>query len=61
MSPETSLRTWVSAIHAGMTTICIFISVGERKIMTHFVVMYSFSNAEFRIKYQQSEKLHQLV
>ena len=33
----------------------IFISVGERKIMEQFVVVYSASNAEIRIKYQQRE------
>jgi hypothetical protein len=27
MSSEASLRTWVPAIHAGMTTICIFFHI----------------------------------
>ena len=33
MSPEASLRTWMPAIHAGMTKISISFSVGERKLM----------------------------
>jgi hypothetical protein len=41
MSPEASLRTWVPAIHAGMTKLCISSSADERKIMNHFVVVYS--------------------
>ena len=37
------LRTWMPAIHAGMTKLSIFISfVGERKIMNHFVVSKCF-------------------
>jgi hypothetical protein len=32
------LRAWMPAIHPGMTKICIFMSVGDRKIMVHFVV-----------------------
>jgi hypothetical protein len=32
------LHTWMPAIHAGMTKISISCSVGERKIMNHFVV-----------------------
>jgi hypothetical protein len=31
------LRTWVPAIHAGMTMISIFMLCGERKLMKHFV------------------------
>jgi hypothetical protein len=66
MSPEASLRTWMPAIHAGMTSsqnsafaACslskrprrrprmhgdpyIFITAGERKLMTHFVVKSLF-------------------
>jgi hypothetical protein len=39
MFPEASLRTWMPAIHAGMTMICIFMFCRrERKIMNHFVV-----------------------
>jgi hypothetical protein len=29
MSPEASLRTWMPAIHAGMTEDCIFIFCGR--------------------------------
>jgi hypothetical protein len=37
------LRIWMPAIHAGMTrSIFIFIFVGERKIMNHFVVSHPF-------------------
>ena len=36
----------------------IFISVGERKIMEQFVVAYSASNTEFKIKYTQREGRH---
>jgi hypothetical protein len=36
MSPD-ALQNWMSVIHASMT-ISIFISVGERNIMNHFVV-----------------------
>ena len=36
----------------------IFISVGERKIMEQFVVVYSASNTEFKIKYTQREGRH---
>jgi hypothetical protein len=36
------LRTWMPAIHAGMTKLSILCSVGERKIMTHFVVTRYF-------------------
>jgi hypothetical protein len=32
------LATWMPAIHAGMTKICIFMFWGERKIMNHFVL-----------------------
>ena len=32
------------AIHAGMTVIAFSFSVGERKIMNHFVVRVYFSN-----------------
>ena len=42
MFPDASLQTWMPAIHAGMTKICIFCSVGERKIMNHFVVISMF-------------------
>ena len=38
MFSEASLRTWMPAIHAGMTMICISCSAGERKIMNHFLV-----------------------
>jgi hypothetical protein len=27
------LRTWMPAIHAGMTKVCTFISAGDRKIV----------------------------
>jgi len=33
------LRTWMPAIHAGMTTFAFLFSVGERKIMEGFVVL----------------------
>jgi hypothetical protein len=34
-----SCETWMPAIHAGMTKLSTFsFSVGERKIMNHFVV-----------------------
>jgi hypothetical protein len=36
------LRTWMPAIHAGMTRITIFMFCGERKIMEHFVVISIF-------------------
>jgi hypothetical protein len=32
------LRTWIPAIHAGMTNSPFSCSGGERKIMKHFVV-----------------------
>jgi len=32
------LRTWMLAIHAGMTASDFSLSVGERKLMNHFVV-----------------------
>jgi hypothetical protein len=38
MSPEASLRTWMPAIHAGMTSVGFSSSVDERKLMNHFVV-----------------------
>ena len=31
-------RTWMPAIHAGMTVMSISCFVGERRIMDHFVV-----------------------
>ena len=34
---ETSMHTWMPAIHAGMTSSGLS-SVGERKLMNHFVV-----------------------
>jgi hypothetical protein len=37
MSPEASLRTWMPAIHAGMTKICIFHVLWPSVIMNHFV------------------------
>jgi hypothetical protein len=37
MFPEASLRTWMPAIHAGKTN-AFLCSVGERKLMNHFVV-----------------------
>jgi hypothetical protein len=40
MSPDAILRTWMPAIHAGMTKLSISRSVGERKIMNHFVVAH---------------------
>jgi hypothetical protein len=39
------LRTWMPAIHAGMTKFAFSFSVGERKIMEHFVVRV-FQNRE---------------
>jgi len=36
MFPETSLRTWMPAIHAGMTKSHFLFSAGERKLMEHF-------------------------
>ena len=32
------LRTWMPAIHAGMTRSTFSFAVGERKLMNHFVV-----------------------
>jgi hypothetical protein len=32
------LHTWIPAIHAGKTKLSIFMFVGERKLMKHFVV-----------------------
>jgi hypothetical protein len=40
--PEASLRTWMPAIHAGMTKSAFSFSVGERKLMKHSFV-YSVS------------------
>ena len=40
--PEASMRTWMSAIHAGMTIICIFSFVSKRKIMNRFAVKIRF-------------------
>jgi len=37
MSPEASLRIWMPAIHAGMTNAGSSCSVGERKLINHFV------------------------
>src|ERR1700740_320667 len=37
MFPEASLRTWMPAIHAGMTKFVFSFSVDERKVMNHFV------------------------
>ena len=37
MFAEASLRAWMPAIRAGMTKIAFSFSVGERKIMEHFV------------------------
>jgi len=42
MSPDASLRTWMPAIHAGMTKCAFSFSVGERKLMKHFVVRSAF-------------------
>jgi hypothetical protein len=39
MSPEVSSRTWMPAVHAGMTKSVFSLSVGERKIMNHCVVI----------------------
>src|SRR5262245_48406848 len=39
---EASLRTWMPAIHAGMTMICIFMFCRSGKIMTQFVVIAIF-------------------
>jgi hypothetical protein len=36
---ERILRTWIPAIHAGMTKSSFSFSVGDRKIMNHFVVV----------------------
>ena len=38
MSPDASIRTWIPAIHPGMTEIRFSASVGERKLMNHFVL-----------------------
>ena len=40
--PESSMRTWMPAIHAGMTIICIFSFVSKRKIMNRFAVKIRF-------------------
>ena len=40
--PEPSMRTWMPAIHAGMTIICIFSFVSKRKIMNRFAVKIRF-------------------
>src|SRR5262245_42975720 len=37
MSPEASLRAWMPAIHAGMTASDFSLSMGECKLMNHFV------------------------
>jgi len=42
MFPEASLRTWMSAIHAGITESAFSCSAGERKLMEHFVVRIFF-------------------
>ena len=42
MFPEASLRTWMPAIHAGMTKFAFSFCVGKRKIMNHFVVQIRF-------------------
>ena len=34
------IRTWMPAIHAGMTKNSILCSVDERKIMTHFAAYF---------------------
>jgi hypothetical protein len=34
-------RPWMPAIHASMTKFEVSFSVGERKIMNHFVVSYT--------------------
>jgi hypothetical protein len=36
MSPDASVRTWMPAIHAGMTKSPFSFSLGERKLMKHF-------------------------
>src|SRR5215470_5423789 len=41
-SSEASLRTWIPAIHAGMTKFEFFILLGECRIMKHFVVKKYF-------------------
>jgi hypothetical protein len=38
MSPDASTRTWMPAIHGGMTKIGFFTFAGERKLRDHFVV-----------------------
>ena len=40
--PEASMRTWMPAIHASMTIICIFSFVSKRKIMNRFAVKIRF-------------------
>jgi|GEM_PF-2495753 len=35
---EASMHTWMPAIHAGMTSSGLSSSVGERKLMNHFVL-----------------------
>jgi hypothetical protein len=42
MFPDASLRTWIPAIHAGMTKSAFSFSVGERKLVKHFVVKLAF-------------------
>ena len=45
------LRTWVPAIHAGMTSSAFLCSAGERKIMNHFVVTpFFFLVAAFALR-----------
>ena len=39
--------TWMPAIHAGMTELTFSSSVGERKIMNHFVVKCLFRFGSF--------------
>ena len=46
MFPEGSLRAWMPAIHAGTTESAFSFSMGERKVMNHFVVR---SNCLFEI------------
>jgi hypothetical protein len=38
MAPVASVRTWMPAIHAGMTENCFSYSMGKRKIIAQFVV-----------------------
>jgi hypothetical protein len=54
MSPNTILRTWMPAIHAGMTDAAnprdmpISSSVGARKILNHFARIFNGGGKSIR-------------